>query len=177
MNKSVFISGSKSINSLDENIIESLENIIKKNIPVLIGDASGIDRIVQNYFSKKNYLNVTIYSIYNTPRYCVHNSFNKKQVHVPLKIKNEFEKQQEKDAAMTNESEYSFVIWDEKSRGSYSNIIRALELNKKTKIYSNLKTIFFEKEEILIENIENIFKVSNNLSFSQPNLFQDEVQC
>jgi len=173
MNKSVFISGSRSIINLDENIIESLENIIVKNIPVLVGDASGIDRIVQNFFSKRNYQNVTVYSIYNSPRYLVSNSFKKRQIHIPFKIKTEFEKQQEKDIAMSKDSEYSFVIWDGKSKGSYSNIIRALELNKKIKIYSNNSSSFYEKEDITLENIQDIFKQNNNLNFTQSNLFSE----
>ena len=36
---------------------------------------------------------------------------------------------------MTNDSEYSLVIWDGKSKGSYSNILRSLEQNKPVKVY------------------------------------------
>ena len=50
MNK-VFIGGSISINTLDENVIARLNGIINKNLTVLIGDAYGADKEVQQYFA------------------------------------------------------------------------------------------------------------------------------
>ena len=47
---------------------------------------------------------------------------------------------------MTFESNYSFVIWDGKSKGSFNNILRAFENNKKLKIYYEKERSYNEKE-------------------------------
>ena len=45
----VFISGSISIKSLPQAAIQKIDNIMAKDLTVLIGDANGVDRIVQEY--------------------------------------------------------------------------------------------------------------------------------
>ena len=40
-----------------------------------------------------------------------------------------------KDEAMSNDSDFSFVIWDGKSKGSFANILRAIDSNKFAKVY------------------------------------------
>lgn len=68
------------------------------------------------------------------------------------------QKQQQKDKAMTKDSQYSFVIWDGKSKGSYANLIRAFEQNKKIKLYQDR---FLNPNEINRENIELIYRKNN----------------
>ena len=50
-------------------------------------------------------------------------------------LKNEREKQTYKDEAMSTDSDFSFVIWDGKSKGSFANILRAINSNKFAKVY------------------------------------------
>ncbi len=64
----VFISGSIAIKSLPNNIKDSLKRIIEQNIHIFVGDADGIDYQIQEYCESLNYYNVTVYSIYRTPR-------------------------------------------------------------------------------------------------------------
>ena len=132
---SVFISGSISIKTLPNEVIKSFDKIISQNIQVYVGDTDGIDTLTQNYFASKNYTNVTICTIYNTPRNVASNQFAIKQVNYDHTIISEREKQTSKDEFMTTHSDYSFVVWDGKSKGSFSNIQRALEQDKKLKIY------------------------------------------
>ena len=136
----VFISGSIEIKEIPSNKIEErLENIIKGNLKVLIGDASGLDLAVQNFFARNNYYNLTVYSIYEEPRNCVSEKFRKERVSFPKELKDknkkERERQKYKDEQMTKDSDYSFIIWDGKSKGSCNNIIRALEAKKKVVVY------------------------------------------
>ena len=133
--KKVFISGSISIKKLNSEIIESLENIISKNYKVLIGDAPGIDTLIQDFFSKSNYTNVEVYSIFSSPRYKANKNFLSKYINVSSEIKNERERQTYKDEAMSDDSDFSFVIWDGKSKGSFANILRAIDTNKFAKVY------------------------------------------
>ena len=75
----VFISGSISIKKLPAAVEASLDNIFKEGMEILVGDADGIDTMVQNYCKRANYSKVTVYSIYPSPRYMV-NGFNKKYI-------------------------------------------------------------------------------------------------
>ena len=55
---SVFISGSSSIKDLPKDVIKSLENIIDKGFEIFVGDAKGVDTLIQQYFYKRNYTNI-----------------------------------------------------------------------------------------------------------------------
>lgn len=160
MKNKVFISGSITIKKLPTCVENSLQRIKDQNLGLLVGDADGIDTMVQNYCKKMNYLNIIVYSIYSSPRYKVP-EFNKKYILVKSDSKKERERQKEKDAAMTEDSEYSLVIWDGKSKGSYQNILRALEYNKKIKVYLHSENKFLEPNKITNEEIEFIYRKNN----------------
>lgn len=162
----VFISGSIVIKEIPKIVEESLNKIIESDMEILVGDANGIDTMVQNYCKQSNYYNVTVYSIYSSPRYKV-SGFNSKYI-IPLSdSKKERELQKEKDAAMTLESDYSLVIWDGKSKGSYNNILRAIESNKKVKLYLSYKKIFIEPKKITANEIEYLFRENNGYSAAE----------
>ena len=103
---------------------------------------------------------MTVYSIFSLPRYKASDKFGLKRVTVSPKIKSGRERQQEKDKAMTTDSQYSFVIWDGKSKGSYANVFRAFEQDKKIKLYAQNR--FLEQSEINQENIEAILFDKND---------------
>ena len=154
--KSVFISGSISIKMLPKEVKESIDKIVNNQMPILVGDANGIDSLVQDYCFSLNYFNVTVYSISSQPRYKASDIFALKTIAVASEIKGGRERQQEKDKAMTTDSQYSFIIWDGKSKGSYANINRAFEQDKKVKLYSQNR--FLKQSEINVENIESIYR-------------------
>lgn len=79
MKNKVFISGSITIKKLPTCVENSLQRIKDQNLGLLVGDADGIDTMVQNYCKKMNYLNIIVYSIYSSPRYKVP-EFNKKYI-------------------------------------------------------------------------------------------------
>tara|TARA_R110002049_G_scaffold164208_1_gene330263 strand:- start:210 stop:755 length:546 start_codon:yes stop_codon:yes gene_type:complete len=81
--------------------------------------------------------------------------------------KKERELQKEKDAAMTLDSDYSFVVWDGKSKGSYNNILRAIENNKKVKIYLNTENDFLESSKITSSEIEFIYRSNNGYTAAE----------
>lgn len=155
----VFISGSIAIKKLSLDVEQILNNIIHQGFEILVGDARGIDTLIQNYCLQKNYYNVTVYSIIEKPRYKVE-GFKGRCIPVSPFIKKERERQQEKDKAMTQDSDYSFVIWDGKSQGSYNNALRAIEQQKKIKVYLEIENRFLYPESIKSE-IKNIFEKSN----------------
>ena len=158
---SVFISGSIAIKKLPSCIEDSINRIKEQNIKILVGDAGGVDTKVQEYCQKINYYNVTVYSIYRTPRNKINSKFEKKHIVIECNSNKERERQKEKDEAMTIDSKYSLVIWDGKSRGSYSNIIRAINNNKKIKIYLDKNKTFIPVESINKNDIEFIYREIN----------------
>ena len=153
---SVFISGSIAIKTLPQEVKDSINKIMDNNMEILVGDANGIDSLVQDYCLSLNYFHVTVYSISLLPRYKASDKFGVKTVTVPTEIKGARERQQEKDKAMTNDSQYSFIIWDGKSKGSYANVLRAFEQDKKIKLYAENR--FLEQDEITKQNIEAIYR-------------------
>jgi hypothetical protein len=165
MNK-VFISGSIAIKKLPLCVEESINTIIKDGMEILVGDADGIDTMVQNYCKRLNYCNVTVYSIYPLPRYMA-SDFRRKYIIPRSNSKKERERQQEKDAAMTVDSYYSFVIWDGKSKGSYKNIIRALESQKKVKLYLSDINKFVDSKKISKIEIDFLYRKNNGYSASE----------
>ena len=160
MKNKVFISGSITIKKLPSCVEGSIQRIKDQNLELLVGDADGIDTMVQNYCKRINYLNVTVYSIYSSPRYKVP-GFNKKYIVVKSDSKKERERQNEKDAAMTMDSEYNLVIWDGKSKGSYQNILRAIENSKKIKVYLQSENKFLASDKITSNEIEFIYRKNN----------------
>ena len=167
MNEKVFISGSISIKKLSVEVKKSIDKIIENSINILVGDADGIDTLIQDYCISLKYYNVTVYTISKFPRYIAGNEFDNKYIAVSSAIKKERTRQQEKDKAMTIDSDYTFVIWDSKSKGSYANILRAIETNKKIKIYLSDANLFVNKSKITKEEIEFIYRESNGYTASE----------
>ena len=162
--KKVFISGSMSIKKLDNLVIFSLKRIIENNLGVLVGDANGIDSLIQEYFAKNNYFNVTVYTIFDSPRNLLSNNFSVKKIKTFLKGR---KAQEEKDKAMSFDSDYFFVIWDGKSKGSFNNILRALELNKLLKIFYDKEKRFLDKSEIKLDNIKQFYYKNNGIGLRE----------
>ncbi len=165
--KKVFISGSISIKELPLLVKESIEKIINNNLEIVVGDAKGVDSLVQDFCSKKQYYNVTIYTIEELPRFIANSNFHIKKINVSNDIKSKRKRQQEKDEQMTLDSDYSLVVWDGKSKGSYANILRAIEKGKKIKVYLIEINNFLPKEKVTKENIESIFRKNNGFTASE----------
>jgi len=173
----VFISGSISIKKLPNQVKESILKIVNKNLKILVGDASGIDSLIQNFCKLNQYLNVSIYTIELFPRYIADESFDVIKVNVSNDIKKERERQQEKDKQMTLDSDYSLVIWDGKSKGSYSNIIRAIDNNQKVKVYLTEISNFLSQDKIKKEEIEYIYRKNNGYTATEVlNYLQNEIE-
>ncbi len=165
--KSVFISGSISMKSLSNEVIKSFDKIVSQNILVHVGDANGIDTLTQNYFASKNYTNLVVCSIYETPRNIVSKLFDIKQVNYDINIVSEREKQTTKDIYMTEHSDYSFIIWDGKSKGSYANINRAIQHEQKLKVYYLGEDRCLTTDELTSKKVEMIFKSNTGYTASE----------
>ena len=128
----VFISGSRSVSMLDNNVIARLGNILRNQFDIVVGDANGADCLVQRFLRSAHYDKVKVYSS-ATPR---NNIGNWESVIVPGFAPNVHTA---KDIEMTNVADYGFVIWDGYSKGSERNIFRLRQQGKRVLVY-NTKT-------------------------------------
>jgi hypothetical protein len=129
----VFLSGSISINRLNDMIRKRLENIIERDLHVAIGDAGGADKAMQTYFAEARYPHVEVFCAGDECRNNVGN-WSVRHVRVDPKLKGR-ELYAQKDKAMAVEADYGFVVWDGKSPGSINNVIELLESTKPVVVY------------------------------------------
>lgn len=125
-----FISGSKSISKLPDLAKILIEQFVKNNDEILIGDCYGVDVAVQKYLESKGYCNVTIYCSGESPR----NNFV-----TGAKVRSSAEVAKGltgsafhyvKDIQMACDCDQALMIWDGKSKGTSENIRRIKEMGK-----------------------------------------------
>ncbi len=132
--RKVFIGGSITIKTLDDNIIARLDGIINKNLTVLIGDAYGADKEIQQYFASHKYKAVTVYACNNRARNNI-GAWNISNIQANGLYGRELYTQ--KDIAMTNDCDIALMIWDGRSIGTLNNIKRLRSQNKRCIVYTN----------------------------------------
>lgn len=141
--RKVFISGTSKFNrnELPDSIKGKIDEYVKKNYHILIGDAPGIDTSVQKYLKGKGHKNVTIYTTENTPR---HNSdldgklgWGIKKVDVPQgENKDGYNTSQVyKDRAMCKDAHTGFaVVLEEGSKNTKKNVDRLYRQGKDAEV-------------------------------------------
>jgi len=140
MNK-VFIGGSIRLSRLNDDVRQRIDNIVQEGYSVLIGDANGVDKAVQQYLFDKNYRNVFVYCVGEKCRNNV-GQWKIKWVKEPGKIK-DFHYYTIKDLEMVKDTDYGFMIWDTKSKGTLNNIVNLLRVNKTVIVYVSKDKKFY----------------------------------
>ncbi|MCK9477180.1 MAG: hypothetical protein M0R46_14745 [Candidatus Muirbacterium halophilum] len=148
----VFIAGPRAVSNLDELVKERLLNILKKNFKVIIGDAKGVDKIIQEYFFSLDYKNVKIYASNGKARNNIGN-WEVEKVNVINGLTG-FDFFAAKDKEMANVADYGFMIWNGQSKGTLNNVINLLKQSKKTLMY-----FIPEKNFYCIDKIEDLKKI------------------
>lgn len=130
----VFVGGSRHVSRLNERVRERLDRIIQKRLPILIGDASGADKAVQQYLHSKHYPSVQVFCAGNL---CRNNIGNWNLRTVPTETRNRtFDFYAAKDREMAREADIGLMIWDGKSIGTLLNVFRLIAQRKKVVIYN-----------------------------------------
>ena len=131
--KSVFIGGSRHISRLSSDVRDRLDNMIAQNLQILIGDANGADRAVQQYLSSRDYENVQVFCMKG---HCRNNVgvWPVVEVSAPKGVKGA-EFYSLKDQEMTVKASVGLMLWDGKSTGTLANIIRLIEQQKPVVVY------------------------------------------
>ena len=144
----VFISGSISIKSLNETYLAFLEEIVEGKRTILIGDAQGVDKAVQEYLLEQNYQNVIVYFSGEKCRNNIGN-WQTKQCPNPDNLTGR-KLYQLKDKAMAEDCDCGLMFWDGKSNGTKYNMSCMDELDK-YHIYLDEKFMY----------VRNIHKINN----------------
>ncbi|MCI0390539.1 MAG: hypothetical protein MOB07_17480 [Acidobacteria bacterium] len=129
----VFIGGSRKITKLPLSVAARIDNIIERNFTVIVGDAYGVDRCVQQYLAEKQYQNV---EVFHTGDVCRNNvgKWKTKAVSADAHEKG-FDFYTLKDLQMAREADYGLMIWDAKSKGTLNNIVNLLARSKKVLVF------------------------------------------
>jgi hypothetical protein len=125
----VFIAGPRAVNTLNESITDVLSRMIEKQLTVLLGDAGGVDSLVQKYFADATYPNVHIYASNGKARNNI-GSWSVQSVEVPTSVKG-FDFYSQKDIHMAQDADSGFMVWNGQSKGTLNNIINLTSQNKK----------------------------------------------
>lgn len=126
----LFISGSKSISALPDEVKSILDEHMAMGTEFLVGDCYGVDAAVQKHLESKGYSNVTIYCSGETPR---NNFVTGAKVHSCAEAAKGLTGSAfhyVKDIQMANDCDQALMIWDGKSKGTKENIRRMTEMKK-----------------------------------------------
>ncbi|MBD3410580.1 MAG: hypothetical protein GF419_10305 [Ignavibacteriales bacterium] len=137
----VFIGGSRKIRRLDEQTIARLENVVSNGMTILVGDANGADKAVQQFIAESGYDNVVVYHVGDRPRNNL-GEWRTESVDTDRKTK-DYLYYTSKDRRMAEDADYGFMIWDGESAGTYSNLLELVTRNKKSLVYFTPERSFF----------------------------------
>jgi hypothetical protein len=138
----VFIGGSRHVPRLRMEVQQRLDRIVEKNLPVVIGDANGADKAVQQYLHSKRYPNVEVFC---AGSFCRNNVGNWKLRRVPSETRERgFDFYAAKDRLMSHEATIGLMIWDGESLGTLLNVLRLLRQHKKAVVYNVPEHQFWE---------------------------------
>jgi hypothetical protein len=130
----VFIAGSRSLSRLSKDILRRIDNIIEKDLTILVGDANGIDKAVQQYLWQRDYNKVVVYCMEGGCRNNV-GHWRTKTIPAAEPSRRDFAYFSTKDRAMVREADYGLMLWDGQSRGTLTSIIDLVKQEKPVVVY------------------------------------------
>ena len=117
----VFVAGSRKISRLPAAVKQRIDTIIDKGFQVLVGDANGADKAVQQYLADKAYRNVVVHCMENGCRNNI-GKWPSRHVAAPRGVRG-FDYYSVKDMAMAEIAEFGLMLWDGKSKGTINNVV------------------------------------------------------
>lgn len=122
---------------LPKEVRKELKTSMKQKDRIIVGDAPGIDRQVQNYLKKKRYNDVEIYGPGKKVRYSANEKWKTHPIDDPRHEAGSKEWLAKKDKVMTkNATKGLAVILDEGATATRNNVARLVSQNKQVKVYS-----------------------------------------
>lgn len=141
---SLFIGGSRAVTRLTPALCEMLQSFIDKDCLILVGDAAGADKAVQQFYAQAGYLNVRVYAT-GAPR---NNVGGWPTVRIESESRTrDFQYYVQKDHAMAAAASCGMMLWDGESKGTLNNIQNLLNAGKKTLVYFAPTDEFYKLED------------------------------
>jgi hypothetical protein len=116
----VFLGGSRKVSRLNEAIRTRLQEIVRREMHIVVGDANGADRALQGQLAEWKYPHVTVYYVGKAPRNN-EGSWPTQRIDTPRGAKG-FDFYSTKDRAMARDAECGLMLWDGDSRGTLANV-------------------------------------------------------
>ena len=142
---SLFVSGSSKTQSKDSDyyrralpkeVRKKLKESMKAGDRIIVGDAPGIDRQVQDYLNSKRYKNVEVYGPGKQVRYSANKDWKTHTIDAPEFEEGSKEWLAKKDEVMTNEATKGLaIILDEGSRATRDNVSRLVKQGKPVDVF------------------------------------------
>lgn len=129
----VFLGGSRKLTRLDDAIRAKLDDLIARGFRILVGDANGADRAMQQHLAERGYARVTVYAVTGALRNNV-GEWDVRSVAAPEGARG-FERFSVKDVEMTSDAGAGLMLWDGKSRGTLANVRRLLAQGKPVAVH------------------------------------------
>jgi hypothetical protein len=129
----VFLGGSRRVSRLNEVIRAKLQEIVRRNMEVVIGDANGADKALQRQLADWHYSHVTVYFVGQAPRNN-EGGWATRRIEVAGRARG-FAFYSVKDKAMAAEAECGFMLWDGQSRGTLANVEALVTEQKPVALY------------------------------------------
>lgn len=129
----VFVGGSRNAPRLSADVLKRLDTIVEKGFPVVIGDANGADKAVQQYLHIKRYSKVEVFCAGGICRNNI-GAWPIRSVAASTQEKN-FQFYSAKDRIMAQEATIGLMMWDGSSVGTLLNVFRLLSLRKTAVVY------------------------------------------
>ena len=128
----IFIGGSRAVSKLNEVIRGRLDEFIGRRDAILIGDANGADKAVQQYFAERQYSNVEVFCM----EQCRNNigSWPIRSI-TPRNNRKDFSYYAAKDIVMAQEAGCGVMFWDGKSKGTFQNVLNLMAAGKRALVY------------------------------------------
>jgi hypothetical protein len=166
---SVFVAGSRALSRLNPQLRERLDNIIRQNFTILIGDANGADRAVQAYLAKRAYQQVVVYCM----EACRNNvgEWPARLHAAEPSAKRDRHYYGIKDSAMSRDATCGFMLWDGVSKGTLTNVINLLNADKKVLLYIGPKKQFFN-----LRSFEHLHQALNANGIKDVSGFLDSLR-
>lgn len=140
--KSIFIAGPREIRKLDNKVILMLKSFEENSFRIIVGDANGVDKLIQAFYLNLNYDNVFVFASNGNARNNLGN-WNVINVEVDKSVKG-FEFYVQKDKAMAEKCDLGLMIWNGKSKGTLNNMINLRKKNKPIVLFLTSAKKFFQ---------------------------------
>jgi len=131
--RTVFIGGSRDVRALDENVRRRIDRITDQQFAVVVGDAAGADKAVQDYLHRRGYPHVEVFCMNGRCR----NNIGQWPVRAVAsrRHRKDFQYYATKDRLMAQEAEAGLMIWDGHSAGTLANVGRLASQGKTVLLY------------------------------------------